>query len=1628
MTSPSHRMPFTVIPGLMTPPDAVPDRLPVRTRDHALPFGELSWENFERLCHRLASTDANVEHSARYGLQGEAQEGIDIYARRSDGSYHCLQAKRHKSFGAAKVKAAVAIFLAGSWVDRSSKFTLVVQAGLGSTAVQEEIERQAARLKARGITFKVLDGEQLTHALRAFPVIVDDFFGRPWVEAVLGPEAAAALGVRLDGTEFSKLRHQMARVYDAQFQLFDPGSFGSVAPEETGRALTLLERFLKPDISVKETASLSERPDPALGTGDGTGGAGGPSQRRMTDLNQSNIGAERVRNRRVPLSEWLTGEERLVVMGDAGSGKSTILRAIALDLLNTNTCFPELGERWGSHVPIFISFARWAAETARAGAQVGIKEIVRLSLRPVLTLGIDDFIERAIDERRVLLLVDGLDEWNAEQAARTTLNTLITTVEAHDISVVVTGRPRGLERIGTLPAAWKRGSVAPLSNPQQAAIAATWFERHAPVSAGGSAVNGALRNKQFMAELARDTGLAVLAGTPLLLIGLVTLALRGQILPRTKIEVYDQLVRILLEVHPVSRANAAGDIQPRLRHVEDPLQRRAAIARLAFEIRQSPGGAGVAEPQARALLREYFASPLGCGLPIATAAGAAAEILSVNAETQGLLLEKAPGQIGFVHASFEEYLAAEHVAGRPFSEICDFVREHSGEARWRNVLSDLLAGLHRRDEFDRLVSVIEEPATDEVAGIQRLALLGEIAFGATTRSPATTRRLAHATFGRIEGSDYLPERQDALRTVLKGLGEPTFTSEIGKRIGNWAPARSTYLYPLVTQLGQWKSSPTLSDALLRALHDEDDGMRRAAAKAYARAFAGSADAMSVLVKCLAASRNLDASVAMLEALVLGWPTDAETTALADDAVSSASAELRLLGSFGRAESGRATDADRWVAFRAQLFWSDVSHSYRAMAGEMLLKYWPNDDELMAGALARASGDFKSPWEYDLAFSYVLDCSTDRPEIRSFIKRELGKERPFNVMHWGRVWSDVGRFALLDPDIRAAANAHWADPKHRIIGMHKLADYAEVVPDDEIATILLEGLRGDRSMDRYWSLDALLRGWGREHPLVGSAISELLALPDERLLDLVALLPKIIADPGEARDRVLSVAKQSDVRRDMLATALEALGCDYRDDEAVDAILSDGDYGRAAYDHVDVLFRTFAKHPRVRALALSRLGGLEPPLSSLARGYGDDPEIAATLLGIATPLPTELRSLMVEAATTGSAGTTLESLLENGPLEADADLRIRMTTTRLGSLTDPAVIDRAKDELLLEMNAVGSDHSVRRSVALAGLITLGHLTPIVDMPDYNGRLQLEAGGWFDKTPSLERLICEKYDLLLDAFGEELAGRFANGDHGSRLNEILASSPSASPAARAAFLRSAESGTMPPTPAALRSLAAERPRSGLLLDRCMQALAKPPGDNNGAMVCGEIALILAAEFPTDQSLLARLEEAYVRAPFEPNAVALAVYAPHSEALPLPRHPDEIHDFGAWTAAMHAVGARADADTFTTFLDAMILRSGHTQFDAQRITNMAVVRRVQCDVDVEDRLVKRLGEDAHPSVIGSYARYLAASGRLGTQVRSTIGDVLADATRVQRLVTAGYDAIGDRWRALRATLLDALRADID
>jgi small neutral amino acid transporter SnatA (MarC family) len=181
---------------LLEAPQGPPLAPPIDTAVQLLPFALLRWENFERLCLSLAREEGSPEHVQLFGTRGQAQAGIDIYSRLSDGAYAVYQCKQYPALTAADIQAAVAEFLQGEWADKAVRYVLCTSGGVARTQLARQIEYAADCFAERPnpIAFGVWDSETLSAVLKDRPEIVQDFFGTAWLERFCPGQAARSQG------------------------------------------------------------------------------------------------------------------------------------------------------------------------------------------------------------------------------------------------------------------------------------------------------------------------------------------------------------------------------------------------------------------------------------------------------------------------------------------------------------------------------------------------------------------------------------------------------------------------------------------------------------------------------------------------------------------------------------------------------------------------------------------------------------------------------------------------------------------------------------------------------------------------------------------------------------------------------------------------------------------------------------------------------------------------------------------------------------------------------------------------------------------------------------------------------------------------------------------------------------------------------------------------------------------------------------------------------------------------------------------------------------------------------------------------------------------------------------------
>jgi hypothetical protein len=205
-----------------------------------------------------------VQEWQLYGTSGQAQEGIDILLwHDAENQRSAWQCKRYETITADDIAKAVDKFMNGKWREKCTTLRICVSASLEDTKVQDEIDNQKQQLKSANVVIQTAGIEMLSEDLKKHPDLVDDFFGRPWVERFCGTDAASRLSGRLlTNDEVRRLRATLRKQYKAYFKLIDPGpTLASSALANPTTPLLLSDRYVEPDVlDVESIGSIVQEP------------------------------------------------------------------------------------------------------------------------------------------------------------------------------------------------------------------------------------------------------------------------------------------------------------------------------------------------------------------------------------------------------------------------------------------------------------------------------------------------------------------------------------------------------------------------------------------------------------------------------------------------------------------------------------------------------------------------------------------------------------------------------------------------------------------------------------------------------------------------------------------------------------------------------------------------------------------------------------------------------------------------------------------------------------------------------------------------------------------------------------------------------------------------------------------------------------------------------------------------------------------------------------------------------------------------------------------------------------------------------------------------------------------------
>ena len=395
---------------------------------------------------------------------------------------------------------------------------------------------------------------------------------------------------------------------------------------------------------------------------------------------------ERAEQEAIPVEQWIEQQPAVVILGDPGSGKSTSLKHLAL----------TLAEQQHALLPILLPLNAYsqAFEKHPLSLEAFLPDYIHSKRVQLEAVHLRKLLMAALEQQKAFILLDGLDEVGSnrgkivaqvEEFVRTWIPDPASNVKSGN-RVVVTSRFVGYRDFPLSDLRWKTVAINDwnLVEIEQfytkftlaAELAWAGGENHETARAKATAECQAL-----MHVVNLNKGIRRLAGNPLLSSLLALIKRQGVSLPDRRVKLYELYMDTLLRSW---NRNRNLDGQP-IGVIEEDAATYGLLAKLALHLRQTNPQQGlIAEEAMQGYLRRHYQ---GDDYSREAADRMATRFLKSVHECSNLLIERGYQQYGFIHLTFEEYLAGFALAKESIADLQTIIPDYlQAPKQWKETL------------------------------------------------------------------------------------------------------------------------------------------------------------------------------------------------------------------------------------------------------------------------------------------------------------------------------------------------------------------------------------------------------------------------------------------------------------------------------------------------------------------------------------------------------------------------------------------------------------------------------------------------------------------------------------------------------------------------------------------------------------------------------------------------------------------------------------------------------------------------------------------------------------------------------------------------------------------------------
>ena len=1347
---------------------ASPVNPPVKTKKQSLPFLELSWEDFERLTLRYAEISGGVENTARlYGAKGQKQEGIDIYVRNnSRPQYSVYQCKRYIKYTVTNVKKAITDYKKGEWYSKSEAFYLCAACDLSDKNISDEIERQKKILNKDNKELYILDLISFSSELKAHPKIVYDFFGPNWANAFLGKQQCLSLENRLTTEDITQLRSKLGIFYKSLFDIHE----GSIVNLSGDNSIPDFEqRYIIPDIdqniqlsgTLDQQSTIPETPLISLDLIDDIGN----HVNDLKDVKSKHFDVNTTIEQRVSALEWLSSEKNCVLVGGPGSGKSALLKYIVLLLLDVyHIEDAKFNQSKRKLIPVWLPFGFWTS-LLDTNPNIGLIEAIKHFFKGHDRLDLWPIIQKALNDKRLFLLVDGLDEWSDEDSAAICFQKLTVFTKTHGISTIFSSRPNSIERLGIVESQWSIAKLSGLSDKQMSMLINICIEHRIKNIEN---IDSRFVDKQIQkevnelnSEILGNVDLKELSSIPLMIYMLIHLKTKNISLPHSKFSVYKELVSDLVKMQPKRRKKAAQVLSRS--HSFNDNELFELFAMLAFEMHKNHSHGAMSVDLANNYLAEYLGNPsLSFGFNRRDAKNSADDILHLGEDDIGIIVKTSPDEIGLFHRSFQEFLAAYYIASLSSDMQKELLSMHMSDSQWRDIFICLFALIQKNSDIEDLIGYVQTiPKTD----IERLSVeifLAQIAFGDNKCSAGTAKNIAKNVNKKIfDGSYYKPQRFKLLDIALSGYNSSKLQPLVKSLIDSAYPSNTRWISGVIDSASKfWPKDLLTLKFILKGMKSEDIYTLKSSSRALVNNYRGDERVLDELYNLFSVSTNRHQRLCISETIFRGWSQNKLSKTLYNSLKTSQDPVEKLLCILYDSLNGKVSKSakDYLVSFASM---HSYNFTWEPIVKECLIRDFDSDNDLRDLCIQRVFHNYSgldNNLGFDVAIEYLLTCHWDDDILIDLIINDFKSEHPalsFRMSGEGK-WDVIGKIMNKSKPVRLQVE-EWIIKKGKI----ETTAYF-YLKSEEGKKYLVKELTSAGSFP-HWPAHALIKNWGMKDQSVKKAIKNTISKSSISASQIAFLYPKIFDkkecgekllelignrfQPKKRYDFILQAILNNNYSKEYIWSAYEKLkNIEFKDDS------------NTSGKWLLLYFNEHINKQLISDLAKEYITKRDGNLDLIARLFCNDNDIRSHIVGAGSKLEKSLRINIAHFLKSRNYDDYCFSKLKDYDLDHNPSVKI---ISSVGYYSSPLLDVSAENEetvltrLSSDIIAGGMDHTERNQAALSGFIELGKLEDILSIKQpwkSDGMIGIDLNRGLDSNEYFLSYITENWDYISSVLKE------------------------------------------------------------------------------------------------------------------------------------------------------------------------------------------------------------------------------------------------------------------------------------